>query len=53
MITSHTHRPSKGLGTNYGSPEHLEDGVLDIGPLEVRVLLFKLGDEVMAEHLKH
>ena len=35
-----------------GSPEHLEDGVLDVSPLEVRVLVFKLGDEVVAEHLK-
>ncbi len=33
------------------TPEHLEDGVLDDGPLEVRVLLLELVDEVLAEHL--
>jgi len=33
------------------TPEHLEDGVLDDGPLEVRVLLLEPVDEVLAEHL--
>jgi hypothetical protein len=33
------------------TPEHLEDGVLDDGPLEVGVLLLEPVDEVLAEHL--
>ena len=32
--------------------EHLEDGGLDLGPLEVWVLLFKFVDVVVAKHLE-
>ena len=34
-------------------PEHFEDRVLDLGPVEARILLFKFRYEVVAEHLKH
>ena len=32
-------------------PEHFEDRVLDLGPVEARILLFKFRYEVVAEHL--